>query len=110
MTGYANVVASPTARQIPRPRPSSISVEMRAVNSRFLDLSMRSPEELRSLEPLVRDLVSAQCRRGEIEVRISTQRESEAAWPQPQAEVLQRLAGLRRPPCAALPQPRPERP
>ncbi|MFO1226645.1 YicC/YloC family endoribonuclease [Roseateles sp.] len=106
MTGYANVVASPPNGEADSSsaRPSSISVEMRAVNGRFLDLSMRIPEELRSLEPLVRDLVSAQCRRGKIEVRINTQRESEAAWPQPQAEVLQRLAGLEATVRAALPQ------
>ena len=50
------------------------------------------------------------CRRGKIEVRINTQRESEAAWPQPQAEVLQRLAGLEATVRAPCPRPGPERP
>ena len=38
---------------------SAVSVEVRSVNSRFLDLAFRLPDELRGLEPALRDLVGA---------------------------------------------------
>jgi uncharacterized protein (TIGR00255 family) len=95
MTGYANALASPPATEdASASLQAAVSVEIRSVNGRFLDLSMRMPEELRGLEPQIRELVSAQFKRGKIEVRINTQRESDNAWPQPQPEQLNRLASL----------------
>jgi uncharacterized protein YicC (UPF0701 family) len=32
-----------------------VNAELRSVNARFLDLSLRLPDELRSLEPALRD-------------------------------------------------------
>jgi uncharacterized protein (TIGR00255 family) len=95
MTGYANALASPSAAEEGAPaQQAAVSVEIRSVNGRFLDLSMRMPEELRGLEPQIREMVSAQFKRGKIEVRINTQRENDGAWPQPQPEQLNRLASL----------------
>ncbi len=71
-----------------------VTVDLRSVNGRFLDLSLKLPDELRGLEPALRELVSANFRRGKIELRLSTHRDSDTAWPQPQAEQLNRLSRL----------------
>jgi uncharacterized protein (TIGR00255 family) len=71
-----------------------VTVEARSVNGRFLDLAFRLPDDLRGLEPALRDLLGAAFRRGKIELRISTQREAESAWPNPNAEQLNRLLRL----------------
>ncbi len=44
--------------------------EIRTVNHRFLDLSIRLPEALRSLEPAVRELIGEKLHRGKIEVAL----------------------------------------
>jgi uncharacterized protein (TIGR00255 family) len=67
---------------------------LRSVNGRFLDLSLRLPDELRSLEPALRELVGSSFRRGKIELRLSTQTSSSTPWPQPQPEQLNRLSHL----------------
>lgn len=95
MTGYANSVAQPPrADDGNGTGQTAVSVELRSVNGRFLDLSMRMPEELRGLEPQLRELIAARFKRGKIELRINTQREADGAWPQPQPDQLNRLASL----------------
>jgi uncharacterized protein (TIGR00255 family) len=95
MTGYASVLASPPAAGRPAGVPgAALSVELRSVNGRFLDVALKLPEELRGLEPALRDLLSAAFRRGKIELRLASQRESDAAWPEPAPEQLNRLARL----------------
>jgi len=71
-----------------------VMVEARSVNSRFLDLAFRLPDELRGLEPALRELVGAAFRRGKIELRVATQREADSGWPQPQPDQLNRLSRL----------------
>jgi uncharacterized protein (TIGR00255 family) len=73
---------------------ASVTVEIRSVNGRFLDLNFRMPDELRSLEPALRELLAASLRRGKVEVRVNTKAETENAWPQPQPEQLHRLSAL----------------
>lgn len=41
--------------------------ELRTVNHRFLDVSLRLPEEFRSLEPRARERITARIRRGKVE-------------------------------------------
>ncbi len=95
MTGYANSTAQPNSSEDGSTASSgSVSVELRSVNGRFLDLSMRMPEELRGLEPQLRDLVAGHVKRGKIELRINAQRDADGAWPQPQPDQLNRLANL----------------
>lgn len=105
MTGYASATAGSAApgdgagnaeTGTPRtPSPAgSVTVELRSVNSRFLDLVLRLPDEFRALEPALRDLVGAAFRRGKIELRLNAQAETDTAWPQPQPEQLNRLARL----------------
>ncbi|MEO7336707.1 MAG: YicC/YloC family endoribonuclease [Caldimonas sp.] len=106
MTGYANATAGAVETPVTQFQqttdgavPSalavkSVSVEMRSVNGRFLDLALRLPDEFRSLEPVLRELVSNQFRRGKIELRINSHSEADAAWPSLQSEQLNRLASL----------------
>jgi uncharacterized protein (TIGR00255 family) len=90
MTGYAAAAASaPTAAGA-----GQVTVELRSVNGRFLDLALRMPDELRGLEPALRERVAAGVRRGKVELRISTGRDGDGAWPQPTAEQLNQLMRL----------------
>jgi uncharacterized protein (TIGR00255 family) len=91
MTGYASAAAAGAAEDA---AASAVSVEARSVNGRFLDLVFRLPDELRGLEPALRELLAGAFRRGKIEVRVNTQRDSADAWPTPSAEQLNRLGRL----------------
>ena len=112
MTGYASALAgvpdgSENAAVSPAAAATSgpgVTIEMRSVNGRFLDLAMRLPDELRSLEPALRDLLTAAFRRGKIELRLSTHQASEHAWPLPQTEQLERLKRLESSVRSLLPQ------
>lgn len=46
---------------------AELTWELRSVNHRYLDVSVRLPEELRGLEPAVRERVSARLGRGKLE-------------------------------------------
>lgn len=106
MTGYANAGAggpdAPRGNASDTPSDAgsgaaaapAVHVELRSVNSRFLDLVLRLPDELRSLEPALRELVGAQFKRGKIELRVASRADADTAWPQPQALQLGRLAQL----------------
>jgi uncharacterized protein (TIGR00255 family) len=62
MTGYGEAAAE-SAR-------SSVSVSLRAVNHRFLDLQVRLAEECRGSEAALRDLVGKELSRGRVEMRV----------------------------------------
>lgn len=106
MTGYASATAgaqsateSTGATEATSPRPSasstaSVTVELRSVNGRFLDLGFRLPDEFRSLEPALREMLAGAFRRGKIELRLNTKAETETAWPNPQPEQMNRLSRL----------------
>ena len=92
MTGYATAATPGT--EDPRAAASvtgSVVFELRSVNGRFIDLALRLPDELRALEPALRELLSAALRRGKIELRATAARGTEADWPHPAPEQLQRL-------------------
>lgn len=63
MTGFAAASA-----QTPR---GALALEMRTVNSRFLDLQFRVAEELRASEPLLRELITARIARGKVDCRLA---------------------------------------
>lgn len=46
----------------------TLAGEMRAVNHRYLELSLRLPEELRALEPALRERVAARVSRGKVDL------------------------------------------
>jgi uncharacterized protein (TIGR00255 family) len=92
MTGFASVCAAQEASG--DATPLSVTVEIRSVNSRFLDLSFRLPDELRQLEPGLRELLVAGLRRGKAELRLSPSRSSDDGLPQASSTQLNRLARL----------------
>jgi len=99
MTGFAQATEGAAGRggdaaSPPGQAGAAVTVEARSVNSRFLDVAFRLPDELRGLEPALRELVGAHFRRGKIELRIASQRDAENAWPQPLPEQLNRLSLL----------------
>jgi uncharacterized protein (TIGR00255 family) len=63
MTGYA--VGS---REV---ESGVLNVELRSVNHRYLDVQFRLPDELRSLEPALREVFATRLNRGKIECRVS---------------------------------------
>jgi uncharacterized protein (TIGR00255 family) len=116
MTGYAGASASlgsaPNSDAEGEASPKahatgSINIELRSVNSRFLDLVLRLPDELRGLEPGLRELVTQSFKRGKIELRLSSSQQNESSWPQPQSEQLMRLGNLQNTVVSWLPHARP---
>ena len=63
MTGYANASAELDS--------GSLTLELRAVNHRYLDIQLRMPDELRSVESALREAITAQLQRGKVECRIN---------------------------------------
>ena len=77
MTGYGLATRQApltNAQGEPSGRTASVSVEFRTVNSRFLDLLFRAPEECRAFEPALREMLTAELSRGKLECRINLQR------------------------------------
>lgn len=66
MTGYAVATRETAAGQL--------SVEVRSVNSRFLDLAFRLPDEQRACEPILRERITARVLRGKVECRVAMRR------------------------------------
>lgn len=98
MTGYASAQSS-AAQSAPeteavRDASSRLGVEIRSVNSRFLDLAFRLPDELRQAEPVLRELLTAQLKRGKVEVRVSLESTSSQSLRAPSPVTLQRLGSL----------------
>jgi len=48
-----------------------VTIEIRSVNSRYLDLQFRLPDELRLIEQPLREQVSSKLKRGKVEIRAS---------------------------------------
>lgn len=98
MTGYATVQSS-TAQSAPETEArqdanSRLGVEIRSVNSRFLDLAFRLPDELRQTEPALRELLTSKLKRGKIEVRVSLESISASSLRAPSPATLQRLGSM----------------
>ena len=66
MTGFAAVAA-----ELPG---LSLAVELRSVNHRYLDITFKLPDELRSLEPALREQLAAELKRGKVECRVALNR------------------------------------
>jgi uncharacterized protein (TIGR00255 family) len=95
MTGYAVANAeSPLG---------ALTLELRSVNSRFLDMQFRVAEELRVLEPLLRERIAARVSRGKVDCRLSMGEAARAGAPQLNAEALARLRELEQAAAKAFP-------
>jgi len=98
MTGYA-AGQSASAASAPSSESRShsgswLGLEIRSVNSRFLDLSFRLPEELRAFEPMLRDMLAAQLKRGKVEIRATVESGSAGVVTEPSVRLLQRLSSV----------------
>ncbi|MCF8192051.1 MAG: YicC family protein [Burkholderiales bacterium] len=71
MTGFASV-----QRQCPGGR---LSIDIRSVNHRYLEQTLRLPDELRAAEPAMREAVAARLGRGKVDLRATWQPEAGAA-------------------------------
>ena len=92
MTGYASAQLTPETATAPTDTPGvRLGLEIRAVNSRFLDLTFRLPEELRAQEPALRALLSSHLKRGKVEVRAAIEQDASASLSTPSIALLQRL-------------------
>lgn len=63
MTGFA-------ARSFPV-APVNVNIDLRSVNQRYLELHFRLADEVRALEPQLRELIQQRLARGKVECRIS---------------------------------------
>lgn len=70
MTGYATV-----SRELPY---GILNLELKSVNSRFLDLMFRLADELRTLEPGLREILTERVVRGKVEVRLGYSKDGQA--------------------------------
>ena len=95
MTGYASAQHStanaPSNADSRSPAAAQLGLEIRSVNSRFLDLTFRLPEDLRSFEPTLRDLIIGKLKRGKVEVRASIETANAGGVPEASPKLLQRL-------------------
>jgi uncharacterized protein (TIGR00255 family) len=86
MTGYAVATSEGAA--------GTLTIEIKSVNSRFLDLQFRINDDLRALEPELRSAIMAAITRGKVEVRLSFGRKTAGGSQVLNHEVLNDLARL----------------
>lgn len=85
MTGFATGTQALGTSQ-------TITLDIRSVNSRFLDLSFKLPDSYRHVEAKLRELVTSQLKRGKCEVKLGYQNSTADAGANPiSAERIQNL-------------------
>ena len=98
MTGYASAQQSApqaaASQEAKGTAASRLGIEIRSVNSRFLDLSFRLSEELRQHEPALRELIAGKLKRGKVEVRAALETGAGDTLREPTPRMLQRLNAL----------------
>jgi uncharacterized protein (TIGR00255 family) len=98
MTGFASAQHSPgagaTGQEGKAVGAARLGLEIRSVNSRFLDLSFRLADELRAHEPALRELITARLKRGKVEVRGGVEGPGADGLREPSARMLQRLGAM----------------
>ncbi len=86
MTGFAAASAATPA--------AALGLELKSVNSRFLELAIRLPDELRALEAGARELLTARLARGKVELRVTLTRDPSAPEARLNPQALGRLAAM----------------
>ncbi|HET9576778.1 MAG TPA: YicC/YloC family endoribonuclease, partial [Usitatibacter sp.] len=100
MTGYASAARESAI--------GNIAVELKTVNHRYLEFQTRMPEELRPLEPALREAVAARLTRGKVDCRISIAPGAGAVRAMaPDAEAMEALAQVSAQVLAKFPHARP---
>lgn len=99
MTGFASAS---------RPTPlGTLTVELRSVNSRFLDLNLRVADELRGFETILRESIGATIARGKVDCRLWLQRQAQSAAPRINDDALAQFARVAARLRAAVPDAQP---
>jgi uncharacterized protein (TIGR00255 family) len=88
MTGYATASAELDS--------GSLTLELRAVNHRYLDIQLRMPDELRTFENALREAITAQLQRGKVDCRINYAARSAQRGAALNRDLLQQLAAWNR--------------
>jgi uncharacterized protein (TIGR00255 family) len=86
MTGYA-VASAESVR-------GALHLELRSVNSRFLDMQFRVADELRAAEPMLRELISARIARGKLDCRLYVGNSASAPRQRLNVQAIQQLRSL----------------
>lgn len=98
MTGYASVQSGTPASDSGTDSTATpevrLGLEIRSVNSRFLDLSFRLPDELRHTEPALREHITQHIKRGKVEVRAVYHSSQDNDLADPSIGTLQKLVSL----------------
>ena len=92
MTGYATAQSAPATDD--GLQAAVLCIELRSVNSRFLDLTFKLAEDLRGAEPNLREQFSRELRRGKIEIRGWIDGRQDNGYRPPTAGELQRLNAI----------------
>ncbi|MGA7748768.1 MAG: YicC/YloC family endoribonuclease [Gallionella sp.] len=95
MTGYATASAELDS--------GSLTLELRAVNHRYLDIQLRMPDELRGFESILREAITAQLQRGKVECRINYAARSAQSGATLNRDLLQQLTAWNNEVRSALP-------
>ncbi len=86
---------------------ATLVLELRAVNSRYLDVHFKLDETLRSFEPAIRELISAHLSRGKVECKINLLQHTQTNQaPQLDEHLMQKLADMQTKAQAYFPQSR----
>jgi uncharacterized protein (TIGR00255 family) len=96
MTGYSDATQTTEF--------GAITVEMKSVNGRFLELSLRLPDELRYAEGLLRERIAAAVARGKLDCRVAVVRAAPTTATRVNETVLAQVSELWRQVHASLPQ------
>ena len=100
MTGYASVQQQSLQSADDEQTPKDVSggrrlgLELRSVNSRFLDLGFRLSDELRAQEPALRALLTGGLKRGKVELRAFVEDDAMAGLQDPSMRTLQRVGAV----------------
>jgi len=95
MTGYATASAEFDS--------GSLTLELRAVNHRYLDIQLRMADELRGFEGVLREAITAQLQRGKVDCRINYAARSEQSGATLNLDLVQQLAAWNKEVQAVLP-------
>jgi uncharacterized protein (TIGR00255 family) len=90
MTGYASA-QSHLDIDAPHTPGFRLGMEIRSVNSRFLDVSFRLPDELRAQEPALREIINSRLKRGKVELRAHLDTAANTHIANPDTALLQNL-------------------
>ncbi len=95
MTGYATASVELDS--------GSLTLELRAVNHRYLDIQLRMPDEMRGFESVLREAITVHLQRGKAECRINYAARAAQSGVTLNPDLLRQLAAWNREVQAALP-------